>query len=274
MEIVYERVAAIDVGKKIIAVAVRTPGQHPGKRRQQVRKYNTFHQTLAEMVAWLVAEGVTHVTMEATGIYWKPIFHALCAAERPMEVLLVNARHVKNVPGRKSDALDAVWLAELPTRVPQLNGAPGHADRHRRRSPTCTHPEAAQTPGHTFESCSNRPPAEMQTRHVHGPSGQRAHLRSRRHDSQVADLRQEHRDPQSRLIDHGQTVSIPSGTPRLASARGIQIVLPVVRSSATRARSPGTTALDLRRCWLLDTRLSVGDHPFLQLNRPFPCPGA
>ena len=51
--------------------------------------------------------------MEATGIYWKPIFHALCAAERPLEVLLVNARHVKNVPGRKSDALDAVWLAEL-----------------------------------------------------------------------------------------------------------------------------------------------------------------
>ena len=113
MEIVYERVAAIDVGKKIIAVAVRTPGERPGKRRQQVRKYNTFYQTLTKMVAWLVAEGVTHVTMEATGIYWKPIFHALCAAERPLEVLLVNARHVKNVPGRKSDALDAVWLAEL-----------------------------------------------------------------------------------------------------------------------------------------------------------------
>ena len=51
MEIVYERVAAIDVGKKIIAVAVRTPGEQPGKRRQQLRKYNTFHQTLAEMVS-------------------------------------------------------------------------------------------------------------------------------------------------------------------------------------------------------------------------------
>ena len=51
MEIVYERVAAIDVGKKILAVAVRTPGEHPGKRRQQVRKYNTFYQTLTEMVA-------------------------------------------------------------------------------------------------------------------------------------------------------------------------------------------------------------------------------
>jgi transposase len=113
VEIMYERVAAIDVGKKIIAVAVRTPGERAGQRRQQVRKYNTFYQTLAKMVAWLVSEGVTHVTMEATGIYWKPIFHALCEAERPVEVLLVNARHVKNVPGRKSDALDAVWLAEL-----------------------------------------------------------------------------------------------------------------------------------------------------------------
>lgn len=51
--------------------------------------------------------------MEATGVYWRPIFHALCAAERPLEILLVNARHVKNVPGRKSDVLDAGWLAKL-----------------------------------------------------------------------------------------------------------------------------------------------------------------
>ncbi|MBV9312547.1 MAG: IS110 family transposase [Pseudonocardia sp.] len=113
MEIVYERVAAIDVGKKIIAVAVRTPGERPGKRRQQVRKFNTYYRTLIEMVAWLVGEGVTHVSMESTGIYWRPVFHALCEAERPLEVLLVNAQHVKNVPGRKSDALDAVWLATL-----------------------------------------------------------------------------------------------------------------------------------------------------------------
>jgi transposase len=113
VEVVYERVAAIDVGKKIIAVAVRTPGEDPGTRRQQLRKFTTFHQTLIDMVAWLTGEGVTHVSMEATGIYWKPVFHVLCAAEPPPEVLLVNARHVKNVPGRKSDALDAAWLAEL-----------------------------------------------------------------------------------------------------------------------------------------------------------------
>ena len=113
MKIVYERVAAIDVGKKVIAVAVRIPGERAGKRHQQVRKFNTYYRTLVEMVAWLVAQGVTHVTMEATGVYWRPVFHALCEAERPLEVLLVNARHVRNVPGRKSDALDAAWLAEL-----------------------------------------------------------------------------------------------------------------------------------------------------------------
>lgn len=89
MEIVYERVAAIDVGKKIIAVAVRTPGERPGRRHQHVRKFNTYYQTLAEMVAWLVSQGVTHVSIEATGIYWKPVFHALCAADRALEVLLV-----------------------------------------------------------------------------------------------------------------------------------------------------------------------------------------
>jgi len=113
VKIVYERVAAIDVGKKVIAVAVRIPGERAGKRHQQVRKFNTYYRTLVEMVAWLVAQGVTHVTMEATGVYWRPVFHALCEAERPLEVLLVNARHVRNVPGRKSDALDAAWLAEL-----------------------------------------------------------------------------------------------------------------------------------------------------------------
>lgn len=113
MELIYERVAAIDVGKKIIAVAVRTPGERAGERDQQVRKFNTYYATLVEMVAWLVAEGVTHVSMEATGVYWRPVFHALCQAQRPLEVLLVNARHVKNVPGRKSDALDAAWLAKL-----------------------------------------------------------------------------------------------------------------------------------------------------------------
>jgi transposase len=112
LEIVYPRVAAIDVGKKIVAVAVRTPGDQPGQRHQQLRKFKTFYPVLREMVGWLVAQGVTQVAMEATGVYWRPVFHALCEAEQ-LEVLLVNARHVKNVPGRKTDAKDAEWLAEL-----------------------------------------------------------------------------------------------------------------------------------------------------------------
>ncbi|HEV8562968.1 MAG TPA: IS110 family transposase, partial [Actinophytocola sp.] len=112
MEIIYSRVAAIDVGKREIAVAVRMPGDTPGQRRQRIRKYKTFYPVLRQMVAWLVEQGVTHVAMEATGVYWKPVFHALCEAER-IEVLLVNARHAKNVPGRKTDVKDSEWLAQL-----------------------------------------------------------------------------------------------------------------------------------------------------------------
>ena len=112
VEIIYPRVAGIDVGKREIAVAVRTPGDVPGRRRQQIRKYKTYYLVLRGMVAWLVEQGVTHVTMEATGVYWKPVFHALCEAKQ-IEVLLVNARHVKNVPGRKTDVKDSEWLAQL-----------------------------------------------------------------------------------------------------------------------------------------------------------------
>lgn len=112
MEIVYPRCAAIDVHKKQVTVAVRTPGDKPGERCQQVRKYATFYRALQEMTGWLVAQQVTHVTMEATGVYWKPVFHALAEPDG-LEILLVNAHHVKNVPGRKTDANDAVWLAEL-----------------------------------------------------------------------------------------------------------------------------------------------------------------
>jgi transposase len=112
VEIVYERVAAIDVGKKEVAVTVRVPGQTPGTRTQQTRKFRTFYQVLRQMVGWLVDHGVTHVAMEATGVYWKPVFHALCEADT-LEVVLVNARHVKNVPGRKTDVKDSEWLAQL-----------------------------------------------------------------------------------------------------------------------------------------------------------------
>jgi transposase len=112
VEIVYQRVAGIDVHKKQITVAVRTSGEQAGQRRQQVRKYATFYRALQEMTEWLVAEQVSHVAMEATGVYWRPVFHALAEADA-LKILLCNAHHVKNVPGRKTDANDAVWLAEL-----------------------------------------------------------------------------------------------------------------------------------------------------------------
>jgi transposase len=102
------RLAAIDVGKKIIAV-VRAPGERAGKRCQQVRKFNTYYATLVEMVGWLVAEGVTHVSMEATGVCWRPVFHALCEAERPLEVLVVNAPPRPQRPGSQERLMRRGW---------------------------------------------------------------------------------------------------------------------------------------------------------------------
>ncbi len=114
MEIVLERVAGIDVGKKEIAVTVRAPGGGPGAARvETTRKFKTFYPVLAVMTAWLAEQGVTHVVMESTGIYWRPVFHALCEGEVDFEVLLVNAAHVKTVPGRKTDVKDSQWLAQL-----------------------------------------------------------------------------------------------------------------------------------------------------------------
>ena len=82
MEIVYERVAAIDVGKKEVAVTVRLPGKARGARTQQTRKFRTFYPVLRQMVGWLVEQGVTHVAMEATGVYWKPS-STPCASPTP-----------------------------------------------------------------------------------------------------------------------------------------------------------------------------------------------
>lgn len=114
MEIIYERVAGIDVGKKEVAVTVRSPGHGRGAGRAQVtRKFKTFYPVLVVMAAWLREQQVTHVVMESTGIYWRPVFHALCEKDAGFEVLLVNAAHVKNVPGRKTDVKDSQWLAQL-----------------------------------------------------------------------------------------------------------------------------------------------------------------
>ena len=113
MQVLYERCAGIDVHKDQVTVAVRLPGSGPGRRDTRVRKFGAFYGVLREMARWLAAQGVTHVAMEATGIYTMPVYHALLEPGRFEQVLVCNAAHVKNVPGRKTDAAGASWLAEL-----------------------------------------------------------------------------------------------------------------------------------------------------------------
>ena len=113
MQVLYQRCAGIDVHKDQVTVAVRLPGPGPGRRETQVRKFAAFYGVLREMTRWLVSQGVTHVAMEATGVYTMPVYHALLEPGAFERVLVCNAAHVKNVPGRKTDAVDASWLAEL-----------------------------------------------------------------------------------------------------------------------------------------------------------------
>ena len=113
MHVVYERCAAIDVGKDEIAVAVRMPGDGPDGRVTVKRTFRTFYGVMGEAARWLVSLGVTHVAMEATGVYSMPVYYALLEHGNFEKVLICNAAHVKNVPGRKTDYADAEWLAHL-----------------------------------------------------------------------------------------------------------------------------------------------------------------
>jgi transposase len=113
VRVLYERCAAVDVGKDVIAVAVRLPGDGPDGRVTVRREFRTFYGVLREAARWLVSLGVTHVAMEATGVYSMPVYYALVEHGDFEKVLVCNAGHVKNVPGRKTDAADAEWLAQL-----------------------------------------------------------------------------------------------------------------------------------------------------------------
>lgn len=113
MQVLYERCAAVDVGKDVIAVAARLPGDGPDGRQTVKRTFRTFYGVLAEAARWLDSLGVTHVAMEATGIYSMPVYHALIEHGHFGQVLVCNAAHVKNVPGRKTDYADAEWLVHL-----------------------------------------------------------------------------------------------------------------------------------------------------------------
>ena len=110
MEVLVDRCAGIDLGKADMKVAVRTPGRRSGTRHSEVR---TFHTTTAGILSardWLIEQRVTRVGMESTGVYWKPVYYLL---EEVVECWLLNAGHLKKVPGRKTDVTDAQWIAQL-----------------------------------------------------------------------------------------------------------------------------------------------------------------
>ena len=110
MDRVVDRAGALDVHKELVTACVRVPGEDGRSRRQEVREFKTTVRGLLGMADWLKAHGVTVVAMEATGVYWRPVWHVL---EGDFELMLCNAAHVKNVPGRKTDVADAVWLCQL-----------------------------------------------------------------------------------------------------------------------------------------------------------------
>ena len=109
MDVIVQRPAALDVHKEQVTACVRVPAPD-GSRTQEVREFKTTVGGLLVLHDWLEAHGVTQVAMEATGVYWKPVWAVL---EDSFDCLLVNARHVKQVPGRKTDVKDAEWLCQL-----------------------------------------------------------------------------------------------------------------------------------------------------------------
>ena len=109
MDVLFDRVAGIDVGKATVTVFVRTPGTGR-KRNSETRTFRTMTRSLVVMADWLEECGVTLAAMESTATYWKPVFYCL---EERMECWLLNAAHMKAVPGRKSDVKDAEWIAQL-----------------------------------------------------------------------------------------------------------------------------------------------------------------
>jgi len=109
MERVHERCCGLDVHKETVVACLRVPGER-GRRKSEIR---TFGTTTAELLAlgdWLIGNRCSHAAMESTGVYWKPVFNIL---ESVCEVMLVNAYHIKTVPGRKTDVKDCEWIAQL-----------------------------------------------------------------------------------------------------------------------------------------------------------------
>src|SRR5215216_6124239 len=109
MDVVYERCCGLDVHKRTVVACLLTPGPQ-GQPQKAVRTFGTMTGDVLALAEWLAAAGCSHVAMEGTRVYWQPIWNLL---EDRFVLLLVNARHVKAVPGRKTDVKDAEWLADL-----------------------------------------------------------------------------------------------------------------------------------------------------------------
>jgi transposase len=110
MDIVNPRCAGLDVHKATVVACVRLPGARHGERRAETKTFATTTAGLEQLREWLLGHGVTTAALESTGVYWRPVYAAL---EDRLELVLVNARHVKMVPGRKTDVRDCEWLAHL-----------------------------------------------------------------------------------------------------------------------------------------------------------------
>ena len=110
MEIVYPRCCGIDVHQKSVTACLLVTTGAPGRPHKEVRTLSTMTPGLLALSDWLASHHVTHVAMESTGVYWKPVWNVL---EGGFELLLVNAHHIKQVPGRKTDVADSAWLADL-----------------------------------------------------------------------------------------------------------------------------------------------------------------
>jgi transposase len=108
MDLLYAKCAGLDVHPRSVSACARTVID--GALKHEVRTFGTSTREVREMAAWLAALGCTHVAMESTGVYWKPIWHVL---EGRFELVLANAMYIRNIPGRKSDVKDAVWIADL-----------------------------------------------------------------------------------------------------------------------------------------------------------------
>jgi len=107
MEVLYPRCAGLDVHKDSVVARIRCVSEPV---HDEVKTFATTTSALLELNEFLSAQGVTHVAMEATGVYWKPVWHLL---EGDFELILANAQHIRNVPGRKTDVSDAGWIADL-----------------------------------------------------------------------------------------------------------------------------------------------------------------